>query len=265
MKIITWNLNGLKSSLKTNLLEFIEKYNADTYCFQEIKISKNQIEDLSKKLVHKHYKPYFYLSEKNGYSGLLSYSKIEPNNIIEGIGNEEFDREARVQTLVYDKYFLINAYFPHTSRELARLPFKLKFNQKFENFCKNLKSRPPSQKLRRASNPLLIAGDFNVAHKEIDLKNPKANKNNAGFTLSERKWFDKFLADGYIDVFRYFDKSSGKYTWWSYRKDVRAKNIGWRIDYFVVSNELRSKLKSCRILQNEFGSDHAPVEMEIVI
>lgn len=170
-----------------------------------------------------------------------------------GIGDREIDREGRVLALEYDKFFLINGYFPHSNRELERLDFKLRFNNLFAKFANEL----------NRIKPLIIAGDFNVAHKEIDLKNFRENRNNAGFTKEEREWFDGFLADGHIDSFRHFYKEGGNYTWWPWRNDCRKRNIGWRIDYFVVSKALKNKLTRSCILQDIFGSDHCPISLEM--
>ncbi len=251
MKIVSWNVNGLNACVKKGLADFMGKKEADIYCFQEVKSSKEKI---PKKLSEiGDYQEYHLFAKKKGYSGVSVYTKIKPISIIEGIGIEKFDEEGRVLTLEFRDYFLINAYFPHSHRELKRLDFKLNFNKAFLEFCKNLEKK----------KPVIIASDFNVAHKEIDLRNPKQNKNNAGFTKDERVWFDSFLSQGYVDTFRMFISDEGHYTWWTYRNNARERNIGWRIDYFVIGQNLISKLKGSRILKEILGSDHCPIMLEI--
>lgn len=244
MKIISWNLAGIKSGIKKGLFDFMQKANADFYCFQEVKSH----EDIQ-------YKDYFCYSckaKKRGYSGITIFTKIKPLNIICGLNNSEFDNEGRVLTLEYQNYYLINAYFPHSGRNLERLDFKLRFNRVFETFCKKLEK----------NKPVIILGDFNVAHKEIDLANPKENKKNAGFTFEERNWFDSFI-ENYIDTFRIFNTAKGNYTWWAYRNNCRERNIGWRIDYFIVSKILKKNIESSLILKDVFGSDHCPIELQL--
>jgi exodeoxyribonuclease III len=253
MKIISWNVAGINACIKKGLLEFIKNEDADAYCFQEVKSSEEKARNLFDEL--KNYKPYYLFGDKKGYSGVLTLSKTKPLSVIEGIGVQEFNKEGRVLTLEFPRFFLANAYFPHSHRELTRLDFKLKFNNAFLNFCKNLEKQ----------KPLIIAADFNVAHKEIDLANPKQNQKNAGFTKEEREWFDFFLKQGFLDSFRKFNQEEGNYTWWTYRNNARERNIGWRIDYFVVSNSLKSNLTSSKILKDVRGSDHCPISIEIKI
>ena len=248
MKIVSWNVAGVDACLKKGLLEFMKKENADVYCFQEMKATPEKMPDFPNE-----YKAFHSYAQKKGYSGVSILSKIEPSAVIYGIGEEEFDSEGRAITLEFKDFFLINIYFPHAHRELKRLSFKLKFNRIFLEFCKRLK------KLK----PIVIASDFNVAHTEIDLTNPKPNKNNAGFTESERKWFDSFLKEGYIDTFRKFVKDGGHYTWWAYRNNARERNIGWRIDYLIISFSLSDKLVKSKILNEVFGSDHCPISLEL--
>ena len=245
MKIITWNINGLQAAVRKGLLSFIEKEAADAYCFQEVKARDYALLD--------GYKTYGVAAKKPGYSGVLIYTKVVPKSVIRGVGNEEIDREGRVIALEFEDFFLVNAYFPHSNRELKRLDFKLKFNKAFEDFCKGLGEK----------KPLIITGDFNVAHKEIDLRNPKTNKKNAGFTQQEREWFDSFLRIGYVDAFREFTSAGDHYTWWPYRNNARERNIGWRIDTFVASEGLKNSLKDCKIMKNITGSDHCPVLLEL--
>lgn len=250
MKIISWNVNGIQACLKKGLLEFIKNQNADIYCFQEVKSSPRE---LTLYLERIGYHSFYFPSERKGYSGILIYTKTKPKSKIMGIGNREIDQEGRVLTLEYDGFFLVNGYFPHSNRKLERLDFKLKFNKLFADFCDKLKNK----------KPLIIAADFNVAHQEIDLANPKQNEKNAGFTAKERKWFDNFLKHGYMDTFREFNKSGGHYTWWPWRNDCRKRNIGWRIDYFVVSKTLKNRLVKSSILKDVLGSDHCPIGLEI--
>lgn len=248
MKIISWNINGLNSAIKNKSIIDLENLKADIYCFQEVKASKNKMP----KILDGYFQYHVY-AEKNGYSGVSTFSKEEPLAIIEGVDFKEIDKEARVLTFEFKDFFLINVYFPHSSRDLKRIDFKMSFNSIFLNFCKSL------EKLK----PLVITGDFNVAHKEIDLKNPQSNKKNAGFTNLERLWFTQLLESRFIDTFREFDKSPEQYTWWSYMHNARERNIGWRIDYFIVSSALKNKVSKSTILKDLQGSDHCPIELEI--
>ncbi len=250
MKIVSWNVNGIRSAIKKGLFDFIEKEGADIYLLQEVKISE---EDLVEVPVPKGYHLYHFLPEKKGYAGLIAYSKQPSINVVKGLEVEVFDMEARVMVLEYDKFFLLNAYFPHSRRELARLDFKLEFNNVFLEYVKELAKK----------KPLIITGDFNVAHEARDLANPKQNERNAGFTTQERQWFDGFLKLGFTDTFRIFESENGHYTWWSNRKGVRERNIGWRIDYLLVSKQLEKKVKSSNILDQVYGSDHCPIVLEI--
>lgn len=251
MKIISWNVAGLRSCFSKGLLDFMKKEDADCYCFQEVKCQEDQIPESIKAM--KEYLVFHTVAKKKGYSGVSIYTKVKPLKIIYGLGQDLFDSEGRVLTLEFKDFFLINAYFPHSNRELKRLDFKLDFNKHFLDFCKKLEK----------TKPVIIASDFNVAHKEIDLANPKQNMKNAGFTKEEREWFDSFLDYGFIDTFREFEKNPGHYTWWGYRFGLRERNIGWRVDYFVISRSLRPKLKKADILKDTMGSDHAPIMVEI--
>ena len=248
MKLLSWNVNGIRSCASKGLLNFLKKANADIVCLQEIKGDPSFI-DFSKI----GYEASYFPAKKKGYSGVLILYQKKPLSIIKGMGGKEFDDEGRVLTLEYTKFHLVNAYFPHTQRKLLRLPYKLAFNKAFEMFCQGL----------RKKKPVIIAGDINVAHNEIDLRNPKQNKNNAGFTKAEREWFDGFLKSGYVDTFREFVSSGGKYTWWPYRNNCRERNIGWRIDYLLVTQDLRKKLVNGHILKDVRGSDHCPISLEI--
>lgn len=251
MKIVSWNVAGIRACTKKGLTDFIKKENADVYCFQEVKCSENQIPIEISSI--KEYFAYHSISKKKGYSGVSIYTKIKPIKHIEGIGQSKYDDEGRVLTLEFPKFFLINAYFPHANRELTRLNFKLEFNNKFLQFCKELEKR----------KSIIIASDFNVAHTSLDLANPKQNEKNAGFTIQERNWFDLFLQQGFTDTFRIFVKEGGQYTWWAYRNNARERNIGWRIDYFVVSSSIKIQIENSKILNNVLGSDHCPILLEI--
>lgn len=248
MKIISWNVNGINACISKGLIEFMKKEDAEIYCFQEVKATKEKIPALLAS-----YSGFHSYAKKKGYSGVSIFSKIKPISVIEGIGNEIFDTEGRVITLELDDFFLINAYFPHSHRELKRLDFKLQFNKEFLEFCKKLEK----------TKPIIVASDFNVAYTELDLTNPKSNQKNAGFTQEERSWFDGFLKEGFIDTYREFVKEGGHYTWWAYRNNARERNIGWRIDYFILSSKLKNRLKSSNILPRVFGSDHCPIILEI--
>ena len=248
MRIISWNVNGLNACANRGSIAAIGKENADIYCFQEVKASREKMP-----LVLNGYNQFHSYAEKKGYSGVSIFSKEKPLSVVEGIGNGDFDREGRVITAEFEDFFMVNAYFPHANRELARLEFKLEFNRKFREFCKNLERM----------KPIVIASDFNVAHKGIDLANPRQNEGNAGFTRQEREWFDSLLKLGFIDTFREFNVDAGHYTWWPYMNDARSRNIGWRIDYFVVSGSLKGRLISSKILKSIHGSDHCPIALEL--
>ncbi len=251
MKIISWNVNGIRAAIKNGFIDFLNKADADVFCLQEIKISNDDLtEDI--KNIGKGYKSHWFGAEKRGYSGVAFIYKIEPESIKEGIGSR-FDKEGRTITMEFEKFYLINVYAPHSQRELLRLKDKLEFNDLFLKYCEKL----------RKKKPVLITGDFNVAHKAIDLKNPKENEKNAGYTIEERESFQKHLDKGYFDAFRMFNQEPGHYTWWSYRFNARARNIGWRIDYFLVDKKIKDKVKSSEILENVMGSDHCPISLEI--
>lgn len=248
MKIISWNVNGINACVNKGLIDFMKRENAEIYCFQEVKATKEKMPRLLDD-----YHAFHAHAQKKGYSGVSIISKIKPLSVIEGIGDDKFDSEGRTLVLEFEDFFLVNVYFPHSHRELKRLGFKLDFNKRFSEFCKSL------EKVK----PVIIASDFNVAHTEIDLRNPKSNEKNAGFTLDERNWFDSFLKEGFIDTFREFVKEGSHYTWWAYRNNARERNIGWRIDYFVISDSLKNRLINSSILKDTLGSDHCPISLEI--
>ena len=249
MKIISWNVNGIRAVLKKGFYDFLEQYNPDIICLQETKAHKEQVDiDLPK-----YQYQYWNSAVKKGYSGTAIFSKIEPKSVSYGISIEEHDQEGRVITLEFDQYFLVTVYTPNSKRELLRLDYRMQWDKDFLDYVKNLEKE----------KPVIFCGDLNVAHTEIDLKNPKTNHFNPGFTDEERSSFTKIVESGFIDTFREFTKEGGHYTWWSYMFQARKKDIGWRIDYFCVSEDLKSKLKDAYILKNVLGSDHAPIALEI--
>ncbi|MGC8566738.1 MAG: exodeoxyribonuclease III [Caldisphaera sp.] len=244
MKILTWNVNGLRSLLTKGIPRELTEF--DIIMFQEIKT--DTVPDELKNLG---YEIFINPAKRKGYSGTLTMTKIKPIDVIFGIGDEEFDSEGRVIALEFKDYYVINAYFPNAQHGLTRLDYKLSFNSMIEKYLSNI------------NKPKVICGDFNVAHKEIDIARPKDNVNNPGFTQQERDWMSHFLDLGYIDAFRAFHKETNRYSWWSYRFHAREKNIGWRIDYCVVSKELINRIKDCDIMDKVYGSDHAPVYLVI--
>jgi len=252
MELISWNINGLKASLKKGLVDFIKEQKADIYLFQETKTTKEDAKDSLEDI--KDYYDYWCSSKKKkGYSGILTFSKKEPLSVQKGLGIKKFDDEGRLMTLEFQDIYVINVYFPNAGRNLNRLDFKIWFNKEFLHFCEKL----------REEKALIIGGDFNVAHKEKDLANPDSNQQNAGFTIEEREWFSRFLKKGYIDTFREFEHEGEKYTYWTYRYNAREKNIGWRIDYFIVNKEIKDKVRDSYRLEEIMGSDHCPIGIKI--
>ncbi len=253
MKIISWNVNGLRAVIKKGFNDFLKKENPDILTIQEIKISQEK-KDLVK-FDFPNYEEFWHPAERPGYSGtLILYKKnLDIINKKNGLGIEKFDREGRLQTIETKNFYLINTYFPNSNDLLSRLPYKLEFNNKVLEYLKKLE----------AKKPIIITGDFNVAHQEIDIARPKANEGKAGFTEEERGWMDKFLQKDFVDSFRYLNKDKVQYSWWSYRAGARSKNVGWRIDYFVVSKKIIKKIKKSYILDKVLGSDHAPIGLEI--
>ena len=249
MKIISWNVNGIRACLKKGLLDFIKQEAADIYCFQETKASPG-IEDIAP-LELTDYQQHWHHAEKKGYSGTMILTREEPLSVVRGIDKKGFDQEGRAITLELDDFYLVNVYFPNAARDLARLDFKLDFNNRLLRFIESLGKQ----------KPIVLTGDFNVSHKEIDIARPKANRGSAGFTDEERAWFDRLLEKGYVDTFRQFTQDGDHYTWWSYMHNARSKNIGWRLDYFIVSGELVPKLRQSDILSHVLGSDHCPVRV----
>ena len=251
MKITSLNVNGINAAKKNGLLEFIAAEKADILCFQEVKANETTIN--SDLLNLDEYTAFMYYSQKKGHHGTACYSKIAPIRVINGIDEHDADEEGRVISIEFESFFLVNAYVPNAGRGLPRLDYKLKFNDIFLNYCEKL----------RAQKNLIICGDLNVAHKEIDIANPKRNEMNAGFTPEERQSFSGFLAAGYIDTFREFVKDGGHYTWWSQRSDAKERNIGWRLDYFVINSEFRPALINSEILRDIDVADHCPVRLTI--
>ena len=248
-KLISWNVNGLRACLGKNFMEFFDYVDADIFCLQETKIQEGQV-DWNKE----GYYAYWNYAEKKGYSGTAIFSKEKPLNVTYGIGIEEHDKEGRVITLEFDNYYMVTVYTPNSQNGLARLEYRMKWEDDFRNYLLNLKK----------NKPVIVAGDMNVAHKEIDLKNPKTNRKNAGFTDEERQKMTELLEVGFIDTFRYFyPDTEGIYSWWSYRFKAREKNAGWRIDYFLVSDDLKDKIIDAHIHTEIMGSDHCPVELTV--
>lgn len=251
MKLISWNVNGLRACLQKGFMDFFKEIDADVFCLQETKLQEGQ-HDLELPGYHQ----YWNYAEKKGYSGTALFTKKEPLNVSYGIGVEQHDHEGRVITAEFENYFVVTVYTPNSQRELARLSYRMEWEADFLAYIKGLEER----------KPVIFCGDLNVAHEEIDLKNPKTNHQNAGFSDEERACFSKVLENGFIDTFRYFypDKE-GAYSWWSYMFQARAKNAGWRIDYFVVSESLKDKLTDAGIHSQIMGSDHCPVELTIAL
>lgn len=251
MKLISWNVNGIRACINKGFKEFFEKANSDIFCIQETKCQKDQIE-----LEFEGYKSYWNSAEKKGYSGTAIFTKKEPIDVKYGIGIEEHDKEGRVITLEYEKFYIVNIYTPNSKRELERLDYRQEWEDEIRKYLLKLNQ----------SKPVIMCGDLNVAHKEIDLKNPKTNHKSAGFTDEERNKMTELLKAGFIDTYRYlYPDKENVYTWWSYMRKAREKNVGWRIDYFIVSNDIKNKIKEVKIDEDVMGSDHCPVELEIEI
>jgi len=252
LNLISWNVNGIRAIEKKGFIEIIKELSPDIMAIQETKAEPSQ---LSEKLLNiEGYNSYFVSAQKKGYSGVAIYTRIKPLKIISGIGKESIDNEGRVITLEFNDFFLVNAYFPNSQHELLRIDYKIFFDEAILEYMNKLKKE----------KTVLLCGDYNVAHKEIDLKNPKTNMNNPGFSKREREWMDKFIDSGYTDTFRIFNKEPNNYTWWSYRFNARAKNIGWRIDYFCIDDKSKGRIKDARIHSDIFGSDHCPVSIDFV-
>ena len=251
MRFISWNVNGLRACMGKGFQEFFDRMDADFFCLQETKLQEGQIEmNLSDR------QQYWNYAEKKGYSGTAIFAKQEPVSVRYGVGVEQLDTEGRMVTLEYPEFFLVTCYTPNAQRELARLDHRLVWDEAFRNYLVALDQQ----------KPVIVCGDLNVAHQEIDLKNPKSNRGSAGFSDEERASFTKLLDAGFTDTFRYLNPdATGAYTWWSYMFKAREKNAGWRIDYFLVSNRLADKVKAAPIYSEILGSDHCPVGLELDI
>ena len=249
MKLISWNVNGLRACVDKGFMDFFKEADADVFCIQESKLQAGQI-DLDLPGYHQ----YWNYAEKKGYSGTALFTKQKPLSVTYGIGIPEHDKEGRVITAEFADFYVVTVYTPNSQRELTRLSYRMEWEAAFLAYINGLNEK----------KPVIFCGDLNVAHKEIDLKNPRTNRHNAGFTDEERGCFDKVLESGYIDTFRYFyPDAEGIYSWWSYMFKSREKNAGWRIDYFVVSKALEDRLKGASIHTTVMGSDHCPVELDI--
>lgn len=249
MKLISWNVNGLRACVEKGFLDFFKEADADIFCIQESKLQEGQID-----LELPGYHQYWNYAEKKGYSGTALFSKQEPLSVFYGIGNPVHDTEGRVITAEYPDFYVVTVYTPNSQRELTRLSYRMEWEEAFLLYLKKLEEK----------KPVIFCGDLNVAHKEIDLKNPKTNRKNAGFTDEERSCFTRLLEAGFVDSFRYFyPEKEGVYSWWSYMFKAREKNAGWRIDYFVVSEVLKDRLLGVDIHNEVFGSDHCPVELTL--
>lgn len=247
MKFISWNVNGLRACVGKNFVEDFQKLDADIFCIQETKLQEGQID-----LMLEGYESYWNYAQKKGYSGTAIFTKKKPLSVSYGIGIGEHDTEGRVITLEYEAFFIVTVYTPNSQNELKRLDYRMKWEEDFKNYLVALTEK----------KGVIVCGDMNVAHQEIDLKNPKTNQRNAGFTDEERQKMTELLDSGFIDSYRYFNPDTeGVYSWWSYRFKAREKNAGWRIDYFLVSEDLKDKMKSADIHTEIFGSDHCPVEL----
>lgn len=247
MRLISWNVNGIRACVGKGFLEYFKEADADIFCIQESKMQAGQLE-----LELEGYYQYWNYAERKGYSGTAVFTKREPLSVRYGMGVEEHDREGRLIALEFEDFYLVTVYTPNSQSELARLDYRMQWEDAFLSYLKELEEE----------KPVIVCGDMNVAHREIDLKNPKTNRRNAGFTDEEREKFDRLLKNGFIDTFRYFyPDQEGIYSWWSYRFQARAKNAGWRIDYFLVSQELKERLRDAKIHTEVMGSDHCPVEL----
>lgn len=249
MKLISWNVNGIRACVKKGFLDFFKETDADIFCLQETKLQEGQIE-----LELEGYHQYWNYAERKGYSGTAIFTKQEPLSVSYGLGIEEHDQEGRVITLEFDNFYIVTVYTPNSKNELLRLDYRMVWEDEFRSYLLRLNE----------TKPVIVCGDLNVAHQEIDLKNPKTNQKNAGFTIEERTKMSTLLDSGFIDTFRFFyPELEGAYSWWSYRFNARKNNAGWRIDYFLTSQELKENLKDAKIHSDILGSDHCPVELDI--
>lgn len=249
MKFVSWNVNGLRACVKKGFEEYFREEDADVFCIQETKLQEGQID-----WDPEGYYSYWNYAKKKGYSGTAVFTKQKPVSVTYGLGIEEHDQEGRVITLEFSDYYLVTVYTPNSQNELARLSYRMKWEEDFLHYINELNEK----------KPVIFCGDLNVAHQEIDLKNPKTNRKNAGFTDEERQKMTEILSSGYIDTFRYlYPDAEGIYSWWSYRFKAREKNAGWRIDYFIVSERIKDQIKKAEIRTQVMGSDHCPVVLEM--
>ena len=248
MKLISWNVNGIRACLNKGFSDFFKEVNADIFCLQETKCQPEQIN-----LEFEGYTSYWNSAEKKGYSGTAIFTKKQPVNVTYGIGIEEHDKEGRIITLEFENFYLVTNYTPNAKRELERLDYRMVWEDEIRKYLLELNKK----------KPVIMCGDLNVAHEEIDLKNPRTNKGNAGFTNEEREKMTELLNAGFIDSYRYLYPEKIEYSWWSYMGHAREKNVGWRIDYFIVSNDFRENIKDATIYTEILGSDHCPVGLEI--
>ncbi len=254
IKLCSWNVNGIRAIHKKGFLEWFHQEKPDVLCIQETKATEDQLPRKLKDV--EGYQSYFTSAERKGYSGVALYTSIKPQNLEEGFGIEKFDSEGRIQIVDYHDFVLFNIYFPNGKMSDERLKYKMDFYDAFLDYANNLRDQ---------GRNIIICGDVNTAHKEIDLARPKENSNVSGFLPIERAWIDKFLDNGYLDTFRLFHPEPDNYTWWSYRTRARARNVGWRLDYFFVNKEFKDNVRNSYILSDVMGSDHCPICLEIEI
>lgn len=253
-RLVSWNVNGIRACVKNGFTDWVRTNSPDILCLQEIKATEEQFPE---EVLHlNEYNIYIEPADKKGYSGVAVFSKEEPLKFFDGIGDEKFDSEGRTLILEFNDFVLINGYFPNGQRDHNRVPFKLDYYEKILEIYNNYRSQ---------KKDVIITGDFNTAHKEIDLANPKGNQKTTGFLPHEREWIDQYLNAGMLDCLRLFEPNTPDiYSWWTYRNNCRERNIGWRIDYFMANNEMKSKLKGCRHLPEVKGSDHCPIELTLI-
>ncbi|MBY0156215.1 exodeoxyribonuclease III [Cytobacillus firmus] len=251
MKLVSWNVNGIRACVKKGFMDYFKEVDADIFCIQESKLQEGQIE-----LILEGYHQYWNYAIKKGYSGTAVFTKKEPLSVRYGLGDNETEPEGRILTLEYEGFYLVNVYTPNSQRDLARLPYRLEWEERIRQYLLGLDQ----------IKPVIMCGDLNVAHFEIDLKNAKSNRGNSGFTDEERGKMTRLLGSGFVDAFRYkYPEAEGAYTWWSYMAKVRERNIGWRIDYFIVSEKLKERILDSQIHCDIMGSDHCPVALELEI
>jgi exodeoxyribonuclease III len=254
MKIVSWNVNGLRAVVKKGFYEWVEQEKPDVLCLQETKLQEDKLEEELRDIKGKYSYSYFSFADKKGYSGVATYSQVEPVEVKHGFGIERFDNEGRIVMTDFEKFILLNIYFPNGQMNEERLQYKLDFYDALLEFCNKLVSE---------GKKLVICGDYNTAHTGMDIKNAKSNEKTSGFLPVERQWIDKFIANGYTDVYRYLNPEKVEYSWWSYMFKARERNTGWRIDYHFVSNNLLENIKDAKILTSVMGSDHCPITLEL--